>query len=122
MMSALTLELPNKACGQKSALDFLAVPCQHIAWAALVEWAGFFKRRKTMARKCYLSGKRPRVINSVSAADNRTKRRQLAEPAGCAGCMMKRRGLSAQARLGADDADARQKRAARPRAEARRRC
>ena len=30
-----------------------------------------------MARKCYLSGKRPRVINSVSAADNRTKRRQL---------------------------------------------
>ena len=30
-----------------------------------------------MARKCYLSGKRPRVINHRSAADNRTKRRQL---------------------------------------------
>ena len=30
-----------------------------------------------MARKCFLSGKRPRVINNVSSSDNRTKRRQL---------------------------------------------
>ncbi len=30
-----------------------------------------------MARKCYISGKGPKVINNVSHANNRTKRRQL---------------------------------------------
>ncbi len=30
-----------------------------------------------MARKCYLSGKRPRVINNVPRSKKRTKRRQL---------------------------------------------
>lgn len=30
-----------------------------------------------MARKCYLSGKGPKVINNVSHANNRTKKRQL---------------------------------------------
>lgn len=30
-----------------------------------------------MARRCYLSGKRPKVINNVSHANNRTKKRQL---------------------------------------------
>ena len=30
-----------------------------------------------MARRCYLSGKGPKVVNNVSHANNRTKRRQL---------------------------------------------
>jgi len=30
-----------------------------------------------MARKCYLTGKGPKVINNVSHANNRTKKRQL---------------------------------------------
>ncbi|MBM3215842.1 50S ribosomal protein L28 [Candidatus Poribacteria bacterium] len=30
-----------------------------------------------MARRCYMSGKGPKVINNVSHANNRTKRRQL---------------------------------------------
>lgn len=30
-----------------------------------------------MARKCYISGKGPKVVNNVSHANNRTKRRQL---------------------------------------------
>ena len=30
-----------------------------------------------MARKCYLSGKGPKVINNVSHANNKTKKRQL---------------------------------------------
>lgn len=30
-----------------------------------------------MARRCYVSGKRPKVINNLSHANNRTKKRQL---------------------------------------------
>ena len=30
-----------------------------------------------MARKCFLSGKGPKVVNNVSHAHNKTKRRQL---------------------------------------------
>jgi large subunit ribosomal protein L28 len=30
-----------------------------------------------MARRCYLTGKSPKVVNNVSHANNRTKKRQL---------------------------------------------